>query len=260
MASFTAHNIRLDDGTTTKPEIGYTIDQHPHFLSARRLLSVVFPGPRSGIRLADLGCLEGGYSVEFARMGFNVLGIEARESNIAACDFVKQKTNLPNLAFIRDDVWNTAKYGRFDVVFCCGLFYHLDRPAEFLRLLSSVTSKMVILQTHFSTDEPNQKHGLSESLYQDDQGNWGRWQVEFDNDEAFQNRDAARWASWDNRKSFWLMREYLLQAIVDAGFDVCMEQFDNLGNIPASIESGYYKTESRGTFVGIKSGVAGSTN
>jgi len=255
MVSFTAHNIRLDDGTTTKPEIGYTIDQHVHFLSAKRLVSVIFPGARSDVRLADLGCLEGGYSVEFARMGFNVLGIEARESNIAACHLVKQKTNLPNLAFVRDDVWNIAKYGRFDVVFCCGLFYHLDRPAEFLRLVSSVTSKLVILQTHFATDEPNRKYRLSDHLYQDNNGNWGRWQTEFVNDEAFVNREAARWSSWENRTSFWMKREYLLQAIVDSGFDVCMEQYDSLGNIPASMESGYYKTDSRGTFIGIKSSV-----
>jgi hypothetical protein len=255
MVSFSAHNIRLDDGTTTKPERGYTTDQHVHFVSAKRLLSVIYPAAKSDVRLADLGCLEGGYSVEFARMGFNVLGIEARESNIAACNLVKQKTNLPNLAFIRDDVWNMAKYGRFDVVFCCGLFYHMERPAEFLRLISSVTSKVVILQTHFAADEPNQKFGLSENLYQDDDGNWGRWFAEFVNDEAFDNREAARWSSWENRKSFWLKREHLLQVIVDSGFDICMEQFDQLGNIPASMESGYYKTYSRGTFIGIKSGI-----
>src|SRR6202035_734455 len=103
MPSFTAHNIRLDDGTSTKPEIGDTIDQDPWFVSAKRLLSVVFPGPRAGLRLVDLGCLEGGYSVEFARMGFNVLGLEIRESNFAACTYVKQKTHLPNLNFCCDN-------------------------------------------------------------------------------------------------------------------------------------------------------------
>lgn len=258
MVSFTAHNIRLADGTTTLPEIGYTIDQHPHFVSAKRLLSVIYPGPRSGIRLVDLGCLEGGYAVEFARMGFDVLGIEVRESNFAACTFVKEKTSLPNLAFARDDVWNIAKYGLFDIVFCCGLFYHLDRPVEFLRLLASLTQKAVILQTHFATDEPNQEYNLSEALYQDDHGYWGRHYPEFDTDEAFRNRDALRWSSWDNRRSFWLKRQYLLQAIVDAGFDICLEQFDHLGNIPSSMESGYYRTDSRGTFIGMKSGISTS--
>src|SRR5262245_16857002 len=94
---FTAHNIRLDDGSFTKPDLVYGIDQHPWMRSFKRTLSVVFPGDRSKIRIADLGCLEGGYSVEMARMGFRVLGLEVRESNLTACRYVKAHTNLPNL-------------------------------------------------------------------------------------------------------------------------------------------------------------------
>jgi hypothetical protein len=63
---FTAHNNRLDDGTVTKPERKQTIETDPWFVSARKLLDVVFPGNKSRLRLADLGCLEGGYAVEFA--------------------------------------------------------------------------------------------------------------------------------------------------------------------------------------------------
>jgi hypothetical protein len=66
---FSAHNIRLDDGTYTKPDIGYSMDAHPWFVSSRRIIETVFPGDKSGPRLVDLGCLEGGYAVEFARMG-----------------------------------------------------------------------------------------------------------------------------------------------------------------------------------------------
>ena len=36
--SFTAHNIGLDDGALTKPEAGETIDRHPWFLAAKRIL------------------------------------------------------------------------------------------------------------------------------------------------------------------------------------------------------------------------------
>ncbi|MGB9223237.1 MAG: SAM-dependent methyltransferase, partial [Mycobacterium sp.] len=76
---FTAHNIRLDDGTFTKPESTHSMVDHPWFISARGILETVFPGDKSKLRLADVGCLEGGYAVEFARMGFRVLGIEVRE-------------------------------------------------------------------------------------------------------------------------------------------------------------------------------------
>ena len=90
---FTAHNIRMDDGTLTKPEAGPTMDANPFFLSVKRLLETVFPGDKKHLRLLDVGCLEGAYAVEFARMGFQVLGVEVREASIAACNYVKSKTN-----------------------------------------------------------------------------------------------------------------------------------------------------------------------
>lgn len=269
---FTAHNIRLDDGTFTKPDVQFSMESYPWFISARRILETVFPGDKKHFRLADLGCLEGGYAVEFARIGFQVVGIDVREANIAACNYVKSKTNLPNLSFVQDDVWNIARYGKFDVIFCCGLLYHLDKPKQFLETLSSVTTKLVILQTHFSTEiaktaEPpsrlpalakkvvakvtGNKHNLS--AVSENEGLAGRWYTEFPDEESFSQRAIHRWASWGNRQSFWIQREYLLQAIQEVGFDLVMEQFDSLGpGIAENMLRGYYRNETRGTFIGIK--------
>ena len=59
---FTAHNIRLDNGTLTKPDAEGVIsmEAYPWFVSARRIIETVFPGDKSYLRLADLGCCEGG--------------------------------------------------------------------------------------------------------------------------------------------------------------------------------------------------------
>jgi hypothetical protein len=272
---FTEHNIHLDNGTFTKPEMGFSMETHPWFVSARRILNTVFPGDKNHLRLADLGCLEGGYAVEFARMGFQVVGIEIREANIRLCQYVKANTNLPSLEFIKDDAWNIKKYGLFDVVFCCGLLYHLDKPKQFLHTLSGVTKKLLILQTHFSTEtsqlshrlprifrkllarakkqkaDPVNKYGLS--LLTDNEMLQGRWYTEFAGRKSFDSRDSARCSSWENRRSFWVQKEYLLQAIQDAGFDLVLEQFDSLGpNITESMLQGYYKSSNRGTFIGIK--------
>ena len=70
--TFTGHNIRLDDGSCTLPSIGLVMSDYPWFRSARRVLDLALPGDRRRYRLADLGCLEGGFSVEFARLGFDV--------------------------------------------------------------------------------------------------------------------------------------------------------------------------------------------
>ncbi|MBK5276389.1 MAG: class I SAM-dependent methyltransferase [Desulfuromonadales bacterium] len=254
---FTAHNIRLDNGKLTNPPKPFdanTMDTDPLFLSSNRLLNLVYPGDKSHLRLADLGCLEGGYSVEFARMGFSVLGVEVRESNIACCRYVKDNTNLPNLNFVKDDALNIANHGIFDVMFCSGLLYHLDRPNRFLETLSSITSKVLILNTHFSTDNVSRQFNLSD--LQENEGIQGRWFSEFPNEKDFANRESHKWSSWENKSSFWIKREYLLQAIKDAGFNVVMEQFDNLS--PTIVDSmtkadGYYNKFDRSTFVGIKS-------
>ena len=251
VVEFTAHNIRLDNGNQTKPEIGYLIESHPWCISAKRVLETVFPGDKRHLRIVDLGCLEGGYAVEFARMGFQSLGIDVRESNIEACRYVQAHTNLPNLDFVQDDAWNIEQHGVFDAVFCCGIFYHFDRPKQYLELLSKVTKKLLILQTHFATDQPNPKYGLSD--ISENEGIQGRWYPEFSSEDDFKEREKHRWSSWDNRNSFWPKREYLLQLMQNAGFDLVMEQYDSLGaDIVGSMTQGYYKTDERGTFIGIK--------
>jgi SAM-dependent methyltransferase len=280
--SFTSHNIRLDDGSYTKPDTGYSMDAHPWFLAAKRSLDAVFPGDKRHLRIADLGCLEGGYTVEFARLGLRALGIDVRELNIEACRYVRSKVNLPNLEFARDDVWNIAAHGTFDAVFCCGLFYHLDKPREFLNLLSRVTKRLLILQTHFSEakDSPSfiqprrfrralakvlplrntgtTTHKLS--FLSEHEGLPGRWLPEFRTKRAFRDRENRRWASWNNKQSFWIQREYLLQALRDAGFDLVLEQFDGLGpNIAFEMTEGSYRTSGRSTFIGIKTAYVGDT-
>ncbi len=271
---FTAHNIRLDDGTFTKPKLGYSMETDPRFVSARRILDTVFPGDKGKLRIADLGCLEGGYAVEFARMGFQALGLEVRDSNIAACRYVKSKTNLPNLEFVQDDAWNIGKYGVFDACFCCGLLYHFDKPKKYLEMLSAITSKLLILHTHISFDTDGVRNHVprllikaASKIIKFDRSNAeifnlspiteneslpGRWYQEFKSNAAFRDRERTKWSSWDNRKSFWIQREYLLQAIQDVGFDMVMEQFDVFAPNIADSLLHEYKSQSRGMFIGIK--------
>jgi hypothetical protein len=76
--------------------------------------------------------------------------------------------------------------------------------------------------------------------------------------EAFDQRRFVRsrprrWASWNNRQSFWIQREYLIQAIRDVGFDSVLEQYDGLGSdIAGEMTVGSYRMSGRSTFIGLK--------
>jgi hypothetical protein len=243
---FTAHNICLDSGELTKPD-KVLMSDHPVARSTRNLLNLVFPGDKSHLRLVDLGCLEGGYTVEFARMGFQALGIEVRDENFDCCTYVKQRTRLPNLDFAKDTAWNVADYGEFDVSFCCGLLYHLDKPRSFLEILARQTKKLIVLQTHFSVlaNDPTRFHL---SPVTENEGLKGRWFQE-----PTVDRERARWASWENSTSFWIQREHLIGLLKDLGFETIFEQLDGYAtaDLGQKLET-EYNDWLRSTFIGMR--------
>lgn len=254
VSSFTAHNIRLDDGTETYPQAPYGLmSQNGVFLAVERMLRLIYQNDLSGKSIVDVGCLEGGFATEFARLGMTATGIEVRESNFQNCLTVKRGTNLPNLQFVRDDANNIGQYGPFDAVFVCGLLYHLDQPRKFLTDAARVCQRVIFLETHVATEQDGpavQTYGLSG--IEANEGLKGRWFPEHDTLPTHE-LDDMKWASWTNEKSFWIQKEYLLQLLKDLGFDVALEQFDCDANIAEQYTTGWRKSTDRVLLVGIKS-------
>jgi SAM-dependent methyltransferase len=216
-SSFTSHNIRLDDGSLTKPEQPWQMEDLALLKFTKKFLGLLYPEGATGKRVVDLGCLEGGYSVELARAGFDALGIEVRQSNFENCQRVKAGTHLPNLTFACDDVHNLGKYGIFDVVFCCGLLYHLDKPRKFVDLIAQLCRRVAIVDTHVADTQPNGEFPLSEVT--ENEGWTGRWFSEFDDSK----RHEDKWSAWSNQKSFWPMKRDLMQGLLQAGFTMVLE-------------------------------------
>jgi SAM-dependent methyltransferase len=240
---FTSHNIALPDGTLTRPGAPLLADTGI-CQAALRDLDLAFPGrwrsqapgdPRRWTpAVADLGCLEGGYAVEFARAGYDVMGIEARSDNTACCEHVARQMNMPNLHFIQEDARVSAASRIWDATFCCGLLYHLDRPVEFLNNLGRATRRLLILQTHYSNRPDAENEGRA-----------GHWYGE----------GGSRWSAHGNTKSFWLTKPDLLDVMYRAGFPLVFEQFDYLDSIHDRHyvdQQGAVESTDRGMFVGIK--------
>ncbi len=269
---FTAHNILLNDGSRTLGASESLLSEGEQCKAFVRTLNQHFPEEdRSAVRVVDLGCLEGGYTVEFARAGYQALGIEARETNVAKCQRVAEQLNLPNLRFVQDDVKNLADHGSFDVVFCCGLLYHLDNPQEFLGLVGALTKRMLILHTHYAREHDalydNKLHRLGKKVQSKlsaassvrvdyglsklavHEGSRGRWLYEYSekDDRAFVEKEL--WRSYSNPRSFWPCKKDLLHMIRTSGFELVYEQYDFLDDIR---HNAYIDRHDRSLFVGIK--------
>jgi SAM-dependent methyltransferase len=250
--SFTAHNIRLSDGTQTRPNDPWPLEEGEVFRAARRMLNLVFPEGLTGKSIADLGCLEGGYTTGFARLGMAATGFEARESNLENCRYVKDRVKLDNLNFIKADVNTIDQYGPFDAIWAAGIFYHVESPRSLMQKMARVCGKILMVETHFTYEQRTpgaDNHRLSELC--EHEGLMGRWYHEFDGSVSIEEIENSKWSSWLNGRSFWLQKEYLLDLMHREGFDIVLEQYDGMPDILAGMKN-YYHLLDRGMFIGIR--------
>jgi SAM-dependent methyltransferase len=116
------------------------------------LFAEAFPQVRT---VLELGSLEGGHSFELARRPGveRVVAIEGREDNVARADFVRNVLGLDSVRFIvaNLEIYPLLPLGRFDVVFCSGLLYHLPKPWLLLREIAQVTDHLFIW-THVASE------------------------------------------------------------------------------------------------------------
>ncbi len=101
-------------------------------------------------RCLDVGCHEGFYAVEMAKLGFHrVVGIDAREESLRKARFVARALRERRLTFRRlnAECVSPASIGTYDVTLFLGLLYHVENPMLCLRNLSSVTQRLSVIET-----------------------------------------------------------------------------------------------------------------
>lgn len=209
-----AYNIEVAPGIFTAPERAAA-----HFRLRRsvQVIADMAGKPWKQLRIADLGSLEGIFALEFAKYGAQVVGIEGREANNARARFAADHLGLSNVEFYTDDARNLAKYGRFDVVFCSGLLYHLGiEGCGFVKTMYDVCDRMVIIDTHV---------GLSRKAVAEWNGHIyeGATAPEHAAGDSDATKAARTWASVDNDTSFWITEASLINLMRDVGFSSTYE-------------------------------------
>lgn len=225
---WTAHNIYLGDGIFT---VGADKPADARIERFAKIISDLDPRPWQNLRILDLACLEGLFAIDFGRRGAKTVGIEVREIAVEKARFSKDVLKLDGVEIVQDDVRNLsrAKYGKFDVVLCCGVLYHLDFPDVllFMEKLREVCDGFAIVDTHIALEDVKANgFKLTDLKSRTDRGveYWGRFFREHQPNQSREDRLRASWASVDNEVSFWLTRRSLSEAL--AGFSSVFEHLE----------------------------------
>src|SRR3989338_7266173 len=100
--------------------------------------------PVRGKTVVDIGCGIGRLSDFFVKQDCDVLCMDGRPENIQ-----KLRTYYPSRKAVVVDVETPQilEYGKFDVVFCYGLLYHLMDSFGFIKNAYKMCKEMIILET-----------------------------------------------------------------------------------------------------------------
>ena len=92
----------------------------------------------------DAGCGVGFFSQMLEECNMNVCGFDGREENVA-----EARRRFPQIPFEQGDIEERTilQLGRFDLVLCFGLLYHLENPLLAIRNLRGLTEKCLLLES-----------------------------------------------------------------------------------------------------------------
>lgn len=154
--------------------------------------------PIAGLRVLDLACRMGAFSVCLAEAGAMLLGIEGRAENFYRIPAT------PNARFNLGDVrdLSAAQHGWWDVTLCLGILYHLEAEdaVRLLRAMREVTKGFAVVDTHIGA--PDDLTAVEGREFR------GQWYGE----------PAGLWSSIGNSRSWWFTPESLDDAIRLAGW------------------------------------------
>jgi len=162
----------------------------------------------TGKSVLEVGCFEGIHTLGLRLYCQDVTAVDIRPSNV-----VKTLTRLcmhgsNAKVFVADVEALPDQFGTFDLIFHCGVLYHLMAPLEHVFALSRLC-KHLFLDTHVARNEPEmiekQLGGVTyRGAYHDEAG----WH------DPFSGKDP---------KAFWLDKESLLDVLRRAGFSSVKE-------------------------------------
>ena len=91
----------------------------------------------------DVGCGLGFFSNHLQDLGLQVTGVDGRLENAQ-----EASKRFPSIKFQQCDAedWSLRQLGKFDLVFCFGLLYHLQNPLLTISHLHAMSNKLLLVE------------------------------------------------------------------------------------------------------------------
>ena len=188
----------------------FTLDMRPRH--AARLLGI--NDRFDGMRVLELGPLEGAHTYQLEKLGAaSILAIEANADAFLKCLITKEILSLGAAKFVYGDFCEYLKTTNkeFDLVFCCGVLYHMSDPIGLIESISRVTDRCFIW-THYydSAHYP----GAARKVYSNSHYSGIKFYVA-----DYDNMDCGRFWGGNRSASVWLDRDDIISTFRRVGFN-----------------------------------------
>lgn len=139
------HNIHLPDGTQTAPN--HFLGDFPNFKWEE--FKDEIPEDLNGWDVLDIGCNAGFYSLELAKRGAKVVGIDLDPHYLKQAQWVVEVHGLQDrISLEHKQVYDMAKdHRRFELIVFMGVLYHLRYPLLALDIIAQKANNLMVFQT-----------------------------------------------------------------------------------------------------------------
>lgn len=133
-------NEKLNVAVSELPEVYQPIFGHPEFdniasrkchdrwLEIDKFYTAICDDKKRSLRILDLGCAQGFFSLSLAAKGALVTGIDYSPHNIKVCNLLSSENYKYNVTFVEgcvQDIINSLEVGEYDLVLGLSVFHHL---------------------------------------------------------------------------------------------------------------------------------------
>jgi hypothetical protein len=176
----------------------------------------------AGLKVLELGPLEGGHTYMMTQRGAEVVAIEANVRAWLRCLIVKQAVPISGATFLLGDFNKYFKTNRrrFDFILASGVLYHMVDPIGLLERLAAASDALGLWTHYFDLnilalrEDLRSRFGFEPRIAKTSRGRT----VHFYDYSYLKAQESKGFCGGSGAGSIWMLREDILGVLEDEGF------------------------------------------